>query len=168
MELLIFDSCIDFAGGYGTLSNVLKRYFGLDLPVYDPYVQNPDKEKYIAQEELKTYNSVFNSAVFEHITTREGFDEINNCVSDEGCMILHTRICETIPNDPDWFYLNAPVHCAFHTNKSMEILMQQWGYKSSVYSVEGRSWVLLKKEFVDVKKQVDMINEQLPDGLPPL
>jgi len=159
--IINLDSSVDFAGGYGTMSNILKNYFDLNMLVYEPYNQSTDNNKYVNKNELGKYNTVFNSAVFEHITTREGFNEINNCVADDGCMILHTRICETVPNDPNWFYLNPPVHCAFHTNNSMEILMKQWGYKSSVYSVEARSWVLLKKEHVEVKKKVDLINEQL-------
>ena len=64
--------------------------------------------------------------MFEHITCRNDLEKINKSVAEEGCLILHTVICERIPNDCDWFYLDPPVHCAFFTNKSMDILMQQW------------------------------------------
>ncbi len=38
------------------------------------------------------------------------------------------------------------VHTAFHTNKSMEILMEQWGYVASLYSPQAKSWFLFKDE----------------------
>jgi hypothetical protein len=123
-------------------------------------VKNNTRNIYIDKKNLKTYETVYNSALFEHLTTRESFDEINVCVSNGGCMIIHTRISGYIPSDPNWFYLNPPVHCAFHTNKSMEILMQQWDYKASIYCMPARCWVLLKNDSVDLKRKVELINRE--------
>ena len=159
-EIINFDSSLDFAGGYGTLSNILDRYFNLKLSVYDPFVKNNARNIYIDKKDLETYDTVLNSALFEHLTTRESFDEINDCVSNEGCVIVHTRISGYIPSDPNWFYLNPPVHCAFHTNKSMEILMQQWNYKASIYCMSARSWILLKNDSKDLKRKVELINKE--------
>ena len=36
--IVSFNNAIDFAGGYGTLSKILKKYHKITLPVYDPYV----------------------------------------------------------------------------------------------------------------------------------
>lgn len=149
---------VDFAGGYGTLSNILIKYFKISLPVFDPYVQNNDRNIYISKENLGKYNTVINSALFEHITTRESFDEINDCVADAGCMIIHTVVCENIPNDANWFYMRQPVHCAFHTNKSMTILMEQWGYESSIYCPLSKCWVLLKKDQPGIQEKINAIN----------
>jgi Methyltransferase domain len=156
---------LDFAGGHGTLSNVLGKYFDIHLPVYDPFMQNSERKIYVAKENLKKYKVVINSAVFEHIVTMEDLDEINNCVADDGCMILHTVVCENIPNDPDWFYFKPPVHCAFHTNKSMEILMKKWNYKSSVYCAKSKCWILFKKdlEIGDIKGKVELINSEFQE-----
>ena len=129
--------------------------------IYTDYIYDGDSDKYILNNYLGKYDTLINSALFEHLTTRESFDEINDCVADTGCMIIHTRICGNIPNDANWFYLKPPVHCAFHTNKSMEILMGQWGYKSSIYCPSSRSWILFKKEFGDYKKKIDLINSEL-------
>ena len=52
--------------------------------------------------------------------------------------------CENIPRDPDWFYLAPMVHTAFHTNRSMALLMQQWGYAASLYSPAAKCWFLFK------------------------
>lgn len=160
-KIINFDRSLDFAGGYGTLSILLSKYFNLQLSVYDPYVQNAERHIYVDKKNLTKYDTVFSSALFEHLTARKYFDEINECVSDEGCMIIHTRISGYIPNDPNWFYLNPPVHCAFHTNASMKILMEQWGYKSSLYCLSSRSWVLFRKDFGDIKPKVETINNEL-------
>lgn len=150
---------LDYAGGYGTLSNILKKYFNINLPIYDPYIHQNDTNLYITKDLLKKYKVVINSAMFEHITTRTILDEINNCVEEDGCLIIHTVICENIPKDPNWFYLKPPVHCAFHTNKSMEILMQQWNYQASVYCPTSKCWVLFKKRRSDIQKKINAINQ---------
>lgn len=150
---------LDYAGGYGTLGKILQKYFSVGpLPVYEPFVHNPASDIYVNKKDLKTYKTVFNSAVFEHLRDRQQFEEINNLVTDDGCLILHTVICETIPPDPDWFYLAPPVHCSFHTNKSMEILMRQWSYRSSLYVPGAKSWILFKKEPADLPSKVAQIN----------
>lgn len=160
-------SMLDFAGGYGTLGKILKKYYGWNsFPIYDPYIHNEEnKNDYVKQENLGKYKTVFNSALFEHLIDRKSFDQINELVADDGCMIIHTVICENIPKDPNWFYLVPPVHCAFHTNKSMEILMKQWGYKSSVYCPSGKSWILFRTENPDLQIKVDQINDEFQTKL---
>ena len=63
-------------------------------------------------------------------------------------MALHTLITEEIPRDSNWFYL-YPVHVSFFTNKSMKILFNKWGFKSSLYHPESQLWFFFKetKEF---------------------
>jgi hypothetical protein len=151
-------SMLDFAGGYGRLSNILNRYFGITLYVYDPYVQTPERNIYTPKQNLSKYKTVVNSAMFEHITTRNTLEELNDCVDNDGCMIVHTVIGENVPHDADWFYLRPPVHCAFHTNKSMEILMKQWGYSVSIYCPTSKCWVLLRKGTKHIEKKIKSIN----------
>ena len=163
-EYDIIDSkdMLDYAGGYGSLSKILKRYFNIYLPVYDPYVKNENFVDYINKENLTTYKTVLNSALFEHLLTRNAFEEINSLVSkdDGGAMIIHTVICENVPNNRDWFYLEPPVHTTFHTNKSMNILMKQWGYKASIYCLSAKSWVLLKESSKETAEKVQQINKE--------
>ena len=75
---------LDFAGGYGTLSKSLKKYFDISLPVYDPYIQNNDFINYVEKKDLGVYKTIITSALFEHILTRKGFDEINALVDTNG------------------------------------------------------------------------------------
>ncbi|MFC1671425.1 hypothetical protein ACFL20_13610 [Spirochaetota bacterium] len=161
---IISSNYIDWGGGYGTLSKIVLKYFNILLPVYEKYMQDDtlsDEIKYLSQDNIrnKKFETVVNSAVFEHITKKEHLDEINSFVSNTGSLVLHTVVCEEIPKDPDWFYLLA-VHSAFHTNKSMSHLMKQWGYYSSIYCPTAKSWVLFKKKNLDIEEKIERINTE--------
>ena len=155
------DSIIDYAAGYGSLSVILSKYLNIELPISDPYVQADKSIKYIHESSLTFYKTVINAAMFEHVIKRESLDRINNLVDHDGCLIIHTRVSGYVPNDPNWFYLRPPVHTAFHTNKSMQILMDQWGYCSSIYCLPSKCWVLLKEKSEDIEKKIRVINQEL-------
>lgn len=155
------DSMLDYAAGYGTLSKILSKYHDIELPIFDPYVHADNSGRYIDKTELKTYKTVINSAMFEHVLRREDLDRVNDIVDDDGSLIIHSVVCENVPNDPNWFYLCPPVHTAFHTNKSMGILMNQWGYKSSIYCPQAKCWVLSRMRFKDIEESVSLINKEL-------
>jgi hypothetical protein len=159
--LINTDTMLDYAAGYGTLSGILCKYFNLEMPIFDPYIKDEGSSRYVAREDLGTYKTVINSAMFEHVLERAHLDELFNLVDSDGCLIIHTVVCENVPKDPEWFYLRPPVHTAFHTNKSMNILMEQWGFKSSIYSPPAKSWVLLTEEVAAVEGQVAALNEEL-------
>lgn len=158
--LINLESMLDYAAGYGTLSSILMKYFNISLPLYDPYMKKSDDNRYVEEGQLTKYQTVLNCAMFEHITTREDLEYVNNLVDDNGCLIIHTVICENIPKDPDWFLLRFPVHTAFHTNKSMDILMEQWGYESSVYCPNSKCWILFKKDSNKIEQIVSAINKE--------
>ena len=155
------DSMVDYAAGYGTLSNILAKYHNLELSIFDPYVQADNSSRYIDKAELKTYKTVINSAMFEHVLRREDLNRVNNIVDSDGCLIIHTVVCEKVPNDPNWFYLRPPVHTAFHTNKSMEILMGKWGYHSSIYCPQSKCWVLLRDNIKYIENKIAILNQEL-------
>lgn len=154
-------SMIDYAAGYGSLSKLLARYFGIRLPIYDPYVKEQGQGQYVQTADLGVYKTVLNSAMFEHVVSRQDLEAVNKLVDTDGVLILHTLICENVPQDPNWFYLAPPVHTAFHTNASMEILMKQWGYRSSAYSPKSKSWVLFREDAAQVSDQLTAINREL-------
>lgn len=151
---------LDWGCGIGAVSLLLKNYFSLELSTYDkfytPQVNVVDKD--ILRE--KEFDLVVNTAVFEHVRDRDTLDEIESFVSDTGCFAIHTLIPEKVPKDPNWMYL-LPVHCAFHTNKSMGILMTDWGYQCSVYNEHSKMWVLFRDKPESVKSCVDKLNKSL-------
>jgi hypothetical protein len=159
--LINLDSMIDYAAGYGTLSRILSKYYNLELPIFDLYVQGHGSGRYIDQADLRRYKTVINSAMFEHVLRREDLDVVNNIVDADGAFIIHTVVCERVPADPNWFYLRPPVHTAFHTNRSMTILMEQWGYRSSIYCQPAKCWVLLRERGAEISKRIEAINREL-------
>ena len=164
-KVIELDDVIDYAAGYGTFSRSMKKYFGIEIPIFDRYVHNQDHSvNYIAEQDLSRYKLVINSAMFEHVLDRDALDEVNNLVAEDGVLMLHTVIAERVPKDPDWFYINTMVHTAFHTNKSMSLLMEQWGYSASVYSPQAKSWYLFKRDYPHLDKlasRVADINREL-------
>ena len=164
-KIINLKDTLDYAAGYGTMANILFKYFGEEIKIYDEYVFDHNSEiQYIHKNSIKKYSLVVNSAMFEHILKRQDLDCINNLVENDGVLMLHTLVCENIPCDPNWFYLEPLVHTAFHTNKSMEILMKQWGYAASIYSPQAKSWFLFKKDFPGIDRLenfVQMINIEL-------
>lgn len=159
--LIAIDSMLDYAAGYGSLSSILAKYFSIDLPISDPYVVTGDTSRYVPSDRLATYDTVINTAMFEHVLHREDLDSVNALVNPDGALVIHTRVSGFIPDDPEWFYLRPPVHTAFHTNASMQILMDQWGYQSSIYCLPARCWVLLRSDKSDLSARISAINNEL-------
>ena len=122
---------LDWGCGVGSVASLLKKYFDLRLMTYDkyflPHVNVIDKNDL----QSRSFDLVVNTAVFEHVRDRGTLDEIESYVASAGCFAIHTLVPEHVPKNPDWMYL-LPVHCAFHTNKSMQVLMDHWGYRCSV------------------------------------
>lgn len=149
---------VDFGCGDGKLSSILKQNYNLDLGNFDRYMNN---NEFLTDEYLtnNTFDFVITTSVFEHLLKREMLEEINSLVSDNGVMGVHLLVAEHIPNDPDWFYL-LPVHCAFFTNKAMQILFDDWGYTSSMYSAKSQLWLLLKSDPCTIEPTVNKANSR--------
>ncbi len=156
---------IDYAAGYGTLAKILHKYFDFQINIYDDYVIDEKiKNWYIKDINDKQYDFVINSAMFEHVLDRKSLDTVNNLVSNDGVLMIHTVICENIPNDQEWFYMKPIVHTAFHTNKSMSILMEQWGYHKSIYCPLAKTWFLFKNNVVNeglTENLIEKINDEM-------
>jgi hypothetical protein len=159
-NVISLKNTLDYAAGYGTLSRFLSKYFNKNIAMYDRYVrsENPDLH-YVSESELEKYQLVINSAMFEHVLDRGALNEVNDLVAEDGVLMLHTVVCENVPKDPNWFYITPIVHTAFHTNKSMSILMQQWGYAASIYSPQAKSWFLFKKNFHQLSCLEEFVGE---------
>jgi len=162
-SLIDCSSVLDYAGGSGTFSDLLTAYFKIPSLIFEPYMHDSSDSRYITRKEMDQFKVVFNSAMFEHVRSRADLDEVNAVVDPDGCLMIHSVICENIPSDTNWFYYRPPVHCAFHTNKSMEILMEQWGYACSLYCPQAKCWTLFKKKPENFEKRIATINYQTKD-----
>jgi hypothetical protein len=150
---------LDWGSGEGDLAIQLDNHFGLTLENFDKYI-NP-KITPVSESELTNrraaFNLVINTGVFEHILSRQTLDEIESYVADMGALAIHTLVRDQIPNDPEWMYL-LPVHTAFHTNKSMQVLMDSWGYKCSVYNEQAKLWVLFRQKPGNIQPLIQRLN----------
>jgi len=159
------NDALDYAAGYGTFSKFLSKYFDIQINIFDRYVRSSEDDlKYVSEEDLTKYKLVINSAMFEHVLSRNDLDMLNKLVADDGVLMIHTVICERIPKDSNWFYLAPIVHTAFHTNNSMAILMKQWGYAASLYSPQAKSWFLFKAnaaQLENLEEKVGRINREI-------
>ncbi len=156
---VVEDKILDWGSGVGSVSMIGQKLFDLKIINYDEYITpelNPLEDRTTLNK--RHYNLVTSNAVFEHITSRSTLDDIESNVSLNGCLGVHTLIPENIPNNPDWMYLLA-VHCAFHTNKSMQILMDQWGYQCSAYNELSKMWMLFKRPYSEIKPILEQINK---------
>lgn len=155
--LIDASNSVDYASGIGRLGTILNDLFSLRLRSFDPFF-GETTPVFLENEKFKL---VVNSAMFEHVLSREDLEGPYEILSNSGCLMIHTLVCETVPLDPHWFYLRPPVHTAFHTNKSMNILMHQWGFKSSIYSPQAKSWILFKDDAAMINKSIDMANQYI-------
>jgi hypothetical protein len=151
---------LDWGSGVGSVSNQLDRHFSLELLNFDRYVTPPLRA--VCEDALvrRSYRLVVNTAVFEHVRSRATLDEIESYVAPDGHLAVHTLVRGEIPADPDWMYL-LPVHCAFHTNRSMDLLMQQWGYTCSVYNEHSKMWVMFRSAPDQVQLRTHALNDLL-------
>jgi hypothetical protein len=150
---------LDYACGDGKLSEQLLAISGRRLLKYDRYMGGG--ADYLSDADLVPggFDLVITTSVFEHLMRRDQFDAIESLVSQSGVLGIHTLVCEDVPQDPSWFYL-APVHCAFHTNRSMERLFRQWGYSCSVYNVAAQLWLWFKQPADRVEALVQQANRR--------
>jgi len=165
-EKIVEAPILDWGGGYGSLAKILLKYHNVPSEIFEKYLIN-NKDKLIdyvdkTSLKVKSYNLVISTAVFEHVTERETLDSIIKQLSNRGSLLIHTLICDSIPNDPSWFYL-LPVHTTFFTNKSMAFLMKQWGFVSSIYCPRAKSWILLKTNSSKLLQTIDSINSLLQE-----
>ncbi len=154
------ENFLDWASGVGSVSILVKELFGIKINNYDKFIGphlNPVSEEFLKK---RSFDLVINCALFEHVTKRDTLDEIESLVSNDGAFAIHTLIPEVVPENPEWMYL-LPTHCSFHTNSSMQMLMDQWGYVCSVYNEHSKLWVLFKRNAEEIKPKIDKINKLL-------
>jgi hypothetical protein len=152
---------LDWGSGEGGVSVQLNEHFGIVLENFDKYIQpliNPISS-FALKEKAASCDLVLSTAVFEHVRSRRVLDEIESFVARTGCLAIHTLVRGQVPQDAGWMYL-LPVHCAFYTNKSMQILMDSWGYTCSVYNEYAKLWIMFHQKNPDqIRNSVSRLNQ---------
>lgn len=153
---------LDFGCGDGSLSTLLKAEHGLNLLKHDEYMGSG--EDYLSTSDLAAgaFDMVITTSVFEHLTRRAQWDEIEALVAPRGALAIHTLVAEHVPSDPSWFYLQPP-HSAFFSNAAMDRLFRDWGYSSSIYNVAASLWVWFRGDPAVVALGVERLNAMRPD-----
>jgi len=148
---------LDFGCGDGALSALCADPYGLKLLKYDAYM--PAGDDYLSGSALTRggFDFVITTSVFEHLTRRSQWDDIEALVAPRGVLGIHTLVAEQVPEDPNWFYLQAP-HTAFFTNAAMARLFQDWGYRASIYSVAASLWLWFRSDPKEVQAKMERIN----------
>ena len=151
---------LDFACGDGKLAEMLAQASGIRLECYDRYMHAPH---YLDDEAMLEggFDFLISTSVFEHLRTRQSLEYIRSLLAPRGVMAMHTLVCETVPDSADWFYY-LPVHCAFYSNRSMEILLKQWGFKSSLYHLTSRLWFFFESEYQVIEPQFKKLDAVMP------
>lgn len=132
---------VDYGAGDGKLSYMCKPW----LMKFDEYMARPN-ENYLTAEELKpaSFDFVITCSVFEHLIGAADVEKIFALLKPDGIMALHTLICDEVPKDPNWFYLQ-PVHCTFWTNAAMKKIFKQYKFSACAYNVESRLWFMFRE-----------------------
>jgi Methyltransferase domain len=143
---------LDYGAGDGKLADTLGEV-GVPMEKFDRYLP---ADGFLGEDDLRPdgFDLVLTTCVFEHVRGVEPLDEVDSLVSPDGVMALHTLVRGEIPRDPSWFYL-LPVHCTFLTNRAMELLLERWGYASSLYHVDARLWCFARRDADWLRERVD-------------
>jgi len=136
---------VDWGCGDGKLADLLSDA-GLATGKYDEFM-GARAAGWATTDELQpaSFDFVISTSVFEHFRRSSDFSRVLELVGSSGVVGLHTMVREAVPRDPNWFYL-LPVHCAFFTNTSMQILFEKWGFSSSLYAIDARMWFWFRSE----------------------
>lgn len=131
---------VDYGAGDGKLSAFVsdKNW----LKKFDAYMSRPN-ENYLRELTPASFDFVITCSVFEHLLGAQDVEKIFALLKSNGTAALHTLICEEIPRDPNWFYLQ-PVHCTFWTNAAMQKIFTQYKFKACAYHVEARLWFMFR------------------------
>ncbi|WP_026664791.1 methyltransferase domain-containing protein [Butyrivibrio sp. FC2001] len=146
---------VDYGGGDGLFSEMIQKDYlekchtsqkKFLVKTYEKYLQIKDKDGYYNEQDMtpKSFDLAICSAVLEHMIGREDVDYFFNLVNDTGVAIIHTLICESVPQDPDWFYISMPVHCTLWTNEAMSRIYTQHGFVGCAYHLPSKMWLFFK------------------------
>ncbi len=157
--------CVDYACGAGKISEIFNMKVMKSRPnlinqimKYEKYTNFANNPSYLSEEimESGSFDLVTSSSVFEHLVGKQQVDNVLRLLKDNGTFCVQTLICEEVPCDPDWFYLQ-PVHCTLWTNRAMALFFKQCGFVGCAYNLKAQMWLMFRDRelFTRVKNRYD-------------
>jgi hypothetical protein len=126
---------LDWAGGYGTLTRLM-RDRGYDFAHNDPMAVNVFAEGHeVADPSAGRYDLVTAFEVLEHLTDPVASLSPLAAVTDR--MLVTTQVVPSpapLPSDWDYYALESGQHITFYTPRSLEVLASRLGYDGVVTS----------------------------------
>lgn len=146
------DRIVDWGCGDGKLSQYFEESIRAEEPAhmkilkYDKYMRVPDSTDYLQDGEMTpgSFDAVISCSVLEHLRGKKQVETIFDLAKNDGTVVVHTLICEEVPKDPDWFYIDFPAHCTIWTNEAMSQLYREYGFIGCAYHVEARMWFFFR------------------------
>ena len=146
---------VDYGGGDGLFAEMIQKDYTeknhispkkMIVKTYEKYLQIKEKDCYYTEQDMieKSFDLSICSAVLEHMIGKSDVDRFFNLINDTGVAIIHTLICETVPQDPDWFYISMPVHCTLWTNAAMSKVFTQHNFIGCAYHLPSKMWLFFK------------------------
>lgn len=113
---------------------------------YERYLHTKREKGFYSESDMipGSFDAVISSAVLEHMRSADNVEEFFSLAKNNGTVVIHTLVCESVPNDPDWFYINYPVHCTLWTNGAMKKLFKRYGYAGCAYHLPSKMWLFFK------------------------
>lgn len=158
-------NCVDYGCGDGKLSDYVDELLADStargiVKKYDKFMSNAHggRDKgYLTEGEIKekAFDVVITCSVFEHLVGLDDVDYIIKLLNPNcGVLGVHTLVCEDVPQDENWFYIDFPMHCTIWTNKAMKKLFELYRFKGCAYHLEAQMWFFFYDEamFVKLKK----------------
>jgi 2-polyprenyl-3-methyl-5-hydroxy-6-metoxy-1,4-benzoquinol methylase len=137
---------VDFAGGYGMLTRIMRDY-GFDFHWQDKYCTNLLAQGFEYIKDTSNYDAVTAFEVLEHVTNPVEF--INNTLLEinTDTIIFSTLLYDGAPPKPNewWYYaFQSGQHIGFFQKKTLEIIGKKLNL--NFYSV-NKIHILSRKKF---------------------
>src|SRR5262249_52969514 len=130
---------LDFAGGYGILTQMLKSA-GFEAWQYDPHVVPfLAADRYLNDIHAlpaESFDIVIALEVLEHLTDpEEMLRSVARILKPEGTLLLSTGIYRPGLHDRHWYYLatEGGQHITFWSEKALSSIAQRFGFRSLGY-----------------------------------
>lgn len=139
------DNILDYAAGYGHLSKILKKYFAVRINNYEPFAASAS-EVYLCRENLENVTLLINCAMFQCLANLRPFEDMRSLLAENGVLLLQTVAAGNITPELTRHIFYTPVCLNMPSNCGMEILMKKFGFLSSCYAKNAKSWVFFQQE----------------------